>query len=288
MAHALKFLAFLMLILIQCISTQAVRSDYSAIRILFVGNSLTYYNDVPAMVSEIYSSIDQQYVIETDMLAQGGYSIKQHLANGPLESVLADLMYDVVVLQDFGGWPLCSTSIEACSPTSEPLSRAIELVRSSGARPIWYSTYHNHPAGQRELSDEARRIAAQLNVEVADVGAALQAFISTNDSAEVFLSNHHPNTLGSWIAAATIVRSVIGKDIPGSIELDTLCRKIWQGAGLTANRLASNQEQPDTSCDRPTSSVLQEVVEAVNKTFKFVPALRASTGPKKAAPFWAA
>ena len=27
---------------------------------------------------------------------------------------------------------------------------------------------------------------------------------------------------------------------------------------------------------------------AHNKSFKFVPALRASTGPKKAAPFWAA
>jgi len=30
------------------------------------------------------------------------------------------------------------------------------------------------------------------------------------------------------------------------------------------------------------------VAASFNKSFKFVPALRASTGPKKAAPFWAA
>ncbi len=160
MAHAPKILAVLLLILVQPISTRAAQSDSPVIRIL-LRKQLTYYNDVPAMVSEFYSSIEQQYAIETDSFAQGGYSIKQHLANGLLESVLAASMYDVVVLQDFGGWPLCSTNIEACSSSSEPLSRAIELVRSSGARPIWYSTYLSHPAGQRNF--QTRHIKLQLN-----------------------------------------------------------------------------------------------------------------------------
>ena len=266
MAYVSKFFIFLFMILVHSISAQADRSDSSVIRILFVGNSLTYYNDVPAMVGEIYSSIDQNLIIETDMLVEGGYSIEQHLNNSTLKQVLAESTYSVVILQDFGGWPLCSTNIDACSSSTNPLSNAVELVKLFDARPIWYSTYHNHPAFQRELSDEVRRIAVQLDVEVADVGAALQAFISTNDSTEVFLPNNHPNTLGSWIAAATIVRSLIGKDIPGSIELDTMCRKIWQSAGLTADRLASNQEQPNKSCDRLTPSVFHEVAEAVNKS----------------------
>ena len=277
MAYASKFLVFLLILLAHSVSAQMDRSDSSVFRILFVGNSLTYYNDVPAMVGEIYSSIDQNFVIETDMLVQGGYSIEQHLNNSTLKQVLAESTYSVVILQDFGGWPLCSTNVEACSSSVNPLSNAVELVKSFDAKPIWYSTYHNHPAAQRELSDEARRIAVQLDVEVADVGAALQTFISTNDSTEVFLANNHPNTLGSWIAAATIVRSLIGKDIPGAIELDTMCRKIWQGAGLTADRLASNQEQPNKSCDRLTPSVLHEVVEAVNKSLN-ADASKAGTG----------
>ncbi len=266
MAYASKFLVFLLMILVHSISAHADRSDSSVIRILFVGNSLTYYNDVPAMVGEIYSSIDQNFVVETDMLVEGGYSIEQHLNNNTLKQVLAESAYSVVILQDFGGWPLCSTNIDACSSSTKPLSDAVKLVKSFDARPIWYSTYHNHPAFQRELSDEARRIAAQLDVEVADVGAALQAFISTNDSTEVFLPNDHPNTLGSWIVAATIMRSLIGKDIPEAIELDTLCRKIWQGAALTADRLASNQKQPNERCDRLTPDSVHEVIEAVNKS----------------------
>jgi hypothetical protein len=169
-------------------------------KILFVGNSLTYYNDVPTMVAALYSAVNQLDGIETDMLAEGAYSIEKHLANGMLKSLLAESTYTVVILQDFGGWPLCSTNIDACSSTTEPLSDAVKLVRSFGARPIWYSTYHQHPGAQRELSIEARRIATQLDVEVADVGAALQTFTLTNVSSEVFLPNHHPDTLGSWIA----------------------------------------------------------------------------------------
>ncbi len=34
--------------------------------------------------------------------------------------------------------------------------------------------------------------------------------------------------------------------------------------------------------------IMRSMDDPVNKAFKFAPALRASTGPKKAAPFWAA
>lgn len=236
-------------------------------KILFVGNSLTYYNDVPMMVAALYTAVTQTDGIETDMLAEGGYSIEKHLATGVLGPILAESAFTTIILQDFGGWPLCPTDIDACSSTTEPLSNVIKLVKSYGARPIWYSTYHQLPGAQRELSIEAQRIAAQLDVEVADVGAAMQTFTSTHPSSDIFLPNHHPDTLGSWIAAATIVRSLIGTDLPESIKLDDSCRKIWQGTGLTADRLASRQEQPQPICDHLAASVLHEIVLAVNKSF---------------------
>ncbi len=72
MAYASKFLVLLLMIFVLSAYVHADKSDGSVIRILFVGNSLTYYNDVPAMVGEIYSSIDHQYVVEADMLVEGG------------------------------------------------------------------------------------------------------------------------------------------------------------------------------------------------------------------------
>ena len=261
-----KILSVISLIVVISGCAHSEKSETN-LKILFVGNSLTYYNDVPAMVATLYSAATQIDGIETEMLAQGGYSIEKHLATGVLETILAESTYSVVVLQDFGGWPLCSPNIGACSSTNEPLSNAVDLVRSYGARPIWYSTYHQQPGFQWDLSIEAHEIAAQLDVEIADAGAALQTFTSAHTSSEVYLPNHHPDTLGSWVIAATIVRSLIGTDLSDSVKLDDSCRKIWQGTGLTADRLASDQEQPKPICDHLAASVLHEVVLAVNKSF---------------------
>ncbi|MCF6224796.1 MAG: hypothetical protein L3J22_00635 [Xanthomonadales bacterium] len=232
--------------------------------ILFVGNSLTYYNDVPAMVGEIYSAATGQRNIKTDMLVQGGYSIEQHLENDSLKPLLLNSTYDFVVLQDFGGWPLCSSNIEACSPTEEPLSEAISLIRASGAKPIWFSTY-TAPAIQQELSVEAHQVALNLDVDIADTGAAMLRFLTANTNTPILLPNFHPNTIGSWVIAATIVRSMTGKDLPESLQLDSVCRQTWQNASLSADQLASLQLSSEEVCDRLAPATLRELILAVNQ-----------------------
>ncbi len=267
MKHLLKIISviFVVFVLFGCVHSG--KNNVSTKRILFVGNSLTYYNDVPAMVAAIYSEVDGLHDIEVDLLAEGGISIEQHLAKDVLKPVLTDSAYDFVVLQDFGGWPLCSDSIPACSSSSEPLSIAVDLVRSSGAQPIWFSTYLSIPWAQHELSFESYQIAEQLDIEIADVGAAMLAFSIVNDTTDILLSNHHPNTLGSWIAAATIASSLVDQLLPETLELDSICRKIWQGSRLSADQLASAQQPKKEECDRLAPDMLQKVVTAANKSF---------------------
>ena len=100
MTHLLKLFSVISLIIALSGSAHSEQYDNSVRRILFVGNSLTYYNDVPAMVGAIYSAVDEHHDIETDMLAEGGYSIEQHLANDSLKFHLAGSAFDVVVLLD--------------------------------------------------------------------------------------------------------------------------------------------------------------------------------------------
>lgn len=273
MKHLLKSLSIISIFITLSACTHSEKRDYSLPRILFVGNSLTYYNDVPAMVSEIYSVVPENLGIEPDMLAEGGYSIEQHLANGALKSLLVGSSYDIVVLQDFGGWPLCSTAIDACAASSKPLSDAIDLIRSTGARVIWFSTYQSIPELQRALSLEAHRIASQLDVEVADVGAAMLAFSSANENTKILLPNVHPNTLGSWIIAATIVRSITGKPLSEELVLGSSCRLLWQGAGLSADKLAAKQQTKNEVCDRLAPEMFHEVIVAVNSS------INRDTGP---------
>ena len=46
------------------------------LRILFIGNSHTYYNDMPNMVAE--KSRKEGYDCEVTMIAHGGWFLEQH------------------------------------------------------------------------------------------------------------------------------------------------------------------------------------------------------------------
>jgi len=50
-----------------------------SMRVLFVGNSLTYYNNLSGMVESIYESSRPNSTLHTELLASGGALIRDHL-----------------------------------------------------------------------------------------------------------------------------------------------------------------------------------------------------------------
>ena len=108
-------------------------------RVLFVGNSLTYYNDVPSLVTALVRSADPQTSIETDMLADAGATMRDHLSDGAFSIVLDAGHYDVVVLQDRGSYPMCSRGDAACadskagSPGLAAGKQAAGIYRAAGS-----------------------------------------------------------------------------------------------------------------------------------------------------------
>lgn len=69
-------------------------ADYN---LLFVGNSLTYYNDLPNLVKEIAATRD--ILINTEMLAKGNYAIVDHWADGQVQTLIRSKKYDYVIIQ---------------------------------------------------------------------------------------------------------------------------------------------------------------------------------------------
>lgn len=67
------------------------------LRILFVGNSLTYVNDVPALVAEI-GKMDK-VAIKYKQLAHPDYSLADHLAQNMVQDEILKGKYDFVVVQ---------------------------------------------------------------------------------------------------------------------------------------------------------------------------------------------
>ena len=77
---------------------QIQRSDGQApLRVLFVGNSLTGTNDLPAVVATLREDFGTE--IEYRTIAPGGMSLEDHWAAGQAPAALASGNWDAVVMQ---------------------------------------------------------------------------------------------------------------------------------------------------------------------------------------------
>jgi lysophospholipase L1-like esterase len=65
--------------------------------VLFIGNSLTYTNDLPAMLAKIGK--EQEVTIATKTVAYPNYALEDHWNDGHVQQLIASKKYDFVVVQ---------------------------------------------------------------------------------------------------------------------------------------------------------------------------------------------
>jgi hypothetical protein len=80
--------------------TTATAGESRALRILFVGNSLTYQNDLPHLFAGLAKS--RGHDVQVDSYAPGGYRLAQHATDPRLLEKIDGGGWDVVVLQAGG------------------------------------------------------------------------------------------------------------------------------------------------------------------------------------------
>ena len=115
-------------------------------KILFVGNSYTYFNDMPSKFRELCA--ENGVDAEVWSVTKGGYSFAHYLSEENEKGMefrarLAERTYDYVVLQD--------QSVSPAEHTEAFLERArvlCAMVRENGAVPVFYQTW-----GRREGSE---------------------------------------------------------------------------------------------------------------------------------------
>lgn len=190
----------------------AAAGDPAVTRVLFVGNSLTFYNDLPGTFAAVHRAAAPGVPVQADMLATGGATLGDRLADGRLAAMLKAGDYDLVVLQQIGGWPLCDASEDGCEPAAR-LVEAVQLVRTHGARPLWLATWKTSPAQQERLSTTASRLARGAGVDLVDTGAAMQRMPDALQR-HLLVSDGHPDVLGTWLMAALVVRAVSSTGLP--------------------------------------------------------------------------
>ena len=182
-------------------------------KVLFIGNSHTYFNDMPC----IFKLICQENSIDVDvtMLAHGYKGLDFHQKEPEVRFNILYGNYDYIVLQHLqGGFDeqTLNSSVEAIKKYIDRTDSKIVLYMP------W--TIKSEREKQKSMSDAYINLAKKLNVLVAPVGLVWWEFKDEHPDIELyFKDDKHASEIGSTLAAYTIYRAIFNKNASTRSEL---------------------------------------------------------------------
>ena len=190
--------------------------------ILFVGNSYTYYSDMPhALFAPMAAQAGLDCTVTS--VTVGGCTLER-FANendGPgkkLRAAIAGAHYDLVVLQEHGIQP-----VRDFDSFEKSAAALLELLQPQAEKFLFYATCGRKTGHsdlellgmtQAQLSEALARAydaaGEKFGVPVAHVGCAFAAYTAAHPEAELYDPDLlHPSLLGSTLAAETILQEIL-------------------------------------------------------------------------------
>ena len=185
------------------------------LKILFVGNSYTYYNQMP---EDIFTKLAEKsgYNVTVTSVTYGGYRLCQFASlkdeeGKRLREVISGAHYDYAVLQDQSINPILNEA-----EFSSGVSDLMNLI--SADKFILYATWGRNDGSPtlselgltreemtEKLSAAYNTVGKKLGADVAEVGKAFLEHSKAHDKDELYdPDKSHPSALGSEIAARVI------------------------------------------------------------------------------------
>lgn len=212
-----------------------VDEPIATIKILWVGNSFTYFNDLPEMVSKLAAT--QGLKVENTTVLKGGEKLSGHFRNPELMKQLEKGGWDYMVLQEQSSNPAYSTKFVADSvfPFAHSID-SIAHVYSPGMKTIYYMTWGHKNGSLRQtdyplddsyetMQDRIKTtyidLAYENNGWCAPVGLAWKKIREEHPEIELYIEdNFHPSLAGSYLAACTILATILQEDFESSFIAD--------------------------------------------------------------------
>ena len=261
----------LVVVLLACVlNIQAQdKSSKQNLRVLFVGNSLTYVNNLPEIIAGLARSAKQRK-FSYKMVAYPNFSLEDHWNKGEVQKLLAKEKWDYVIMQQGPSAYLDGRTvlIEYAKKFAAPIARA-------GAKPALYMVWSSAD-GLREfagVSANYKAAAKEVSGLFFPVGEAwLEAWRRDPKLNLYGADRFHPNQAGSYLAALVIYQQLYNQSPIGlsfhfrlnfeeEIDLPEKQAKILQGAEMF---LGLHPELADRAC-RFDVALVRRI--AANKTF---------------------
>lgn len=221
----MKALSFLekvlrVLCLILLLGNTPSHSQADTLRVLFVGNSFTYFHNLPQMVSAMAAS--QNVAIFTRQSTVGGSSLEQHWKGEKGTNTMVMLEksdWDYVVLNNHS-----LSAIDTPDSFMEYGRKFAEHIRKKGAKPVFMMTwaYKSNPLMQEKITEMYKRLAAETGSDYVPCGPLFASARQWRPDLELFSDDKHPSPNGTYLLALAFYKFLSGKTVMGIPErLDT-------------------------------------------------------------------
>ena len=213
-----------------------LQASESCTRVLFIGNSYTYVNDLPNTFVDLARAGGHQ--TEVGMSAQGGWMLADHVNSSDTIAKIHSEKWKFVVLQEQSEVPsIQQTRTQEMYPAARILVGDIEQV---GAKPILFITWAhrdglpsngmpNYVSMQAQINNGYILIAQAFNVPVAPVGYAWQAVRSQYPQINLWQADgSHPTEEGTYLAACVFYADIFRQSPEGSSYQGNLSQETAQ------------------------------------------------------------
>jgi len=180
-----------------------VKQKEKRLRLLFIGNSHTYYNDLPAIV--VGKAVNDQICCDVTMIAHGGWFLEQHVQEPEVRFNILYGKYDYVILQEH------SHPMESEEKYAAAVRTLCEWIRQAGATPVIYATWtkKEEPEKQEEMDKLNRIVAKENDALLAPVGENWWGYKRSWPELELYAADgQHASENGSIFAAKMIWETI--------------------------------------------------------------------------------
>jgi len=207
-------------------------------KILFIGNSYTYVNNLPQMLCDLAIMNNDTIIFDANTI--GGYTFQNHCADANTISKINSQQWDYVILQEQSQTPAFPPSqVESdCYPYAKRLDSLIK-ANDSCTRTIFYMTWGRKYGDasncaayppictfegmQQRLRESYLEMADSNKTFVAPVGAAWLNSRMADSTINLYQTdNSHPSVEGTYLTACVFYAAIYQKSPIANFFMSTL------------------------------------------------------------------
>ena len=204
------------ILIVWLLAGTSLRAHATEHRVLFIGNSLTYVNDLPNAFASLATSRDN---VRVDMIARPGAQLGDYVNDPIVIKTIKEGRYSDVILQERGGEAFCAS---ACQKAGVPLDAErpalllTRLVRTAGARVFYLGTWQTSRETNQALEYGERHIAEAIGATYVEIAEPRRGLMDAKPSlAWTHADGQHPGYATTAFMALRVWRTVFGSPAAG-------------------------------------------------------------------------